>query len=373
MAAACLLAACGGGSTEAPEDPGTPLGGAASAPDAPQIVRHDFGMVRHGASVTADLPVAVVPGRALVPVGFSGDCSCARGQLVIRAADGTERFPSGRVVPEFAVRDGESLLLRLTLDTSRREPVDQPLAESKGQLVLQDLASMHVDRVYVGVLFTFGVDSPVDVLPAATLNFGSLAVSQNARLTLRLRQSLAGTPVAFGQPTCTESRIHCVLRQDPESSDSLIEARFETDGTEGAFQGLIEVPTDLEGYVLRIPVAGDVQPDLVALPAPILSLGNLDFGAPWDDERFLTVTDRNPNREPEFRVVSVTDQDGADASEFFIATLRPVIGDSRRQHLAVTYAGGYAKREFRGTIRVQSGASDDLGNLDITLLAFHAK
>ena len=25
MAAACLLAACGGGSTEAPEDPGTPL------------------------------------------------------------------------------------------------------------------------------------------------------------------------------------------------------------------------------------------------------------------------------------------------------------------------------------------------------------
>lgn len=371
--AAALCPSCGGSgsgsgsaTSESPE-PGSP----GSTPLALPVVQHDFGIVRHGDSVTVDLEVPVDTSRAWVPVLFTGDCSCVRGELWIRGADGSETMTDGRVIADFAVRGDAQLMVRLTLDTSKREPVDAPLAESRASIQLQDLASLEIDRSQVGVVFTWGVESPIEVRPTPTLDFGVLAVSQSARLPLRLRPSY-DRPVALLGASCSDPRIRCELRPDekPGSEDTLLDVVFDSDGeTMGAFQGEIAVATDLPGYTLAITVAGDVQPDLTCFP-PVLSMGNFDFGAPREDTFFITVQDRAPHRTPDLRALSVIDQDGDDASKHFVATLEPT-NDPRRWHLHLRYAGGYEKPEFRGVVRVQSGSDDNLSTLDVRALAFH--
>ena len=370
LAAGLALAACGESTPSAPRDTAPPAeSGPGSGREGLPVVRHDFGILRHGDSAVVDLEVPVDTSRAWVPVLFTGDCSCIRGQLRIRAADGSERLTDGRVISEYAVREGDTLIVRLTLDTSRREPVDMKPAESRAAIQLQDLASLDIRRTSVGVIFTWGVDSPIEVLPTPTLDFGVLAVSQAAQLPLRLRPSWPD-PVALREASCTDPRIRCQLRPDPESDDTLLGVTFASDGvTLGPFRGEIAVTTDLEDYVLRITVGGEVKPDLSYFPTPI-SMGQMDFGKPADDSSFVMIEDRDPSRTPDLRVVAVLDQDGADASAHFVPEL-VVTDDPRRWQLHLRYAGGYQKTEFRGVVRVQSGSDDNTSTLDVPALAFH--
>jgi len=362
MALLASLPACGGRSGNRPEE-------TADVPDpaVPNVIRHDFGVLPHGTVGVADLVVPCDPAEHLVPSAYGGDCTCAKGELIIRDADGNERVTTGRVEPRFAVREGETLILRLSVDTGRKEARDQPIAESRGQFHLQPLAASDAVQRPVAVRFTFGIDSPVRLLPTAVVNFGELALSHDLRLTTRIRPD--DPDMTFSAPTCPEPRITCGMRRD--GADTLVDVTFESDRkTLGAFQSVITVPTSDPDYTLEIPVTGTVVPDLTAVPGQVLSMGNLDF-VDGGAERFLTVADRSPHRVPDFRVESFVDQDGEDPAPGFTAEIRPLPGDPRRAHLVVTCGGGYPKQEFRGVARVASGTGENRATIDITVLAFH--
>src|SRR5690606_34929287 len=90
--AALLAASCG----RAPDAAPTAAGPDSPAPNPGFVAEHEFGLIPHGVSHTAELPIPVPEhGGPWIPVGFLRACSCAQHEYVLQAADGSTRIIAG--------------------------------------------------------------------------------------------------------------------------------------------------------------------------------------------------------------------------------------------------------------------------------------
>lgn len=351
-------------------------------------MRHDFGVIAHGEAVSHEyefdlkrlgpsgsdqLATRWVPLRAHV------DCSCGTTELLLRKADGSERRLDGRPDPEFAVADDERLLVRLTINTITKDPVDLPHATSRGYLLLQPVGDRDGSRrVQWPFLVDFGIDSPVDCRPLASLEFGRVAQSARPELTITLRGDDAHPGATFGparssspalQPTLAVENGTAVLRvrcdpsldPGPPGGDPL-----------GNRSAVVQIDTSLPSYRINLGAKWKVVPDLEASPLPKLSFrADLSKAQTDRDEasQFLLVTDHDPARPPEFVVRKIADQAGRDASARFAVRLEPIPGSSRQQRMFVRSLGGPTE-DFRGHVVLGKPGADQ-PTLSIELVAFH--
>lgn len=354
----CLLAlGCGGGE---------PTGSGGDIP--PIILRHDFGLIPHGDQpvheFVVNLPEELGP---LVPLNYRGDCSCTSYEIVLRHSDGSERTVPGFRQAEYVIGPNEQLILRLAVDTSQKEAVDMPSITSRGTLTLQDPDGRHA-LVEVGVLFTYGIDSPVTLRPAAHLEFPNLPRSRQFTIPVELHSDVA-RQIGFGPVHSSDARLQGQLI--PDDGFTLLEATFtpRPDDPPGTFRAMLTVETDLDGYRLDIPVSGRVMSDIVVFPAKI-SLGRFDFSEPGA-EQFVNVTDYTRERAPGFIVHAIRDQSGADASDHFEVRLQTINGDSRSTRVRVRYTGGLEPPHFRGEL-ILAVDPEDGPFVSIELVAFHS-
>lgn len=340
LALLLLTVACGGADPDA------------AAAGAPRELFHDYGVIPHGQAAEHDFVVdtrAMAPD--LVPLGVSADCSCARARMLLRAADGSEREATGQALAEFAARAGEVLVVRMRVETAAREVADLAPLDSKATLVLQPASDPQAQlRRYVPIRFRFGIDAPVRVTPFSILDFGAVPRSTPRSQLLALRSDLPGRSIRFGPVQAGDPRLQVSLEED--DAGAVLRARFAPDptGPAGPFRDEVVVQTDLpDGYQVRIPVAGQVVPDLVAVPMSKVSLGLFDF-AKDHPEQFVLVTDHDRSRAPEFLVAGFVDQRDRDVSEHFAVRLEPLDGDERTTRVWVRYLGGLQPEEFRGKL-----------------------
>jgi hypothetical protein len=358
VAALCLPAACDA-------DP-TPTGGpthpASAAPrplDTASIprVEHDFGTLRHGAVATVDLPIPVpTEGGPWIPVGFERTCTCAHHVFVLRDEAGGERAATMQPFPEYAVRDDETLVLRLSLVTAEKELADMPQSHVRGRVVLQSAGTADPDRFptreYVEVAFTFAIDSPVSVRPAPVLAVGSLPLSRPFACPLALVPD--DPALGFSDP-----RIVQPLPTGDEPADGVAIAWAEGDdenatGDEPGTRRLeltIEPRTDRllgpfryevlvdasDGSTLRIPVTGQWTPDLEVRPSGRITFGRIPFDEPC--EQSVVVLDHDLRRPADLHVLRVLDQTGHRIDETFQArvTLEGAGHDERARRLVMRF------------------------------------
>lgn len=341
-----------------------------AAADSAQIVRHDFGIIPHGEIPGHDFvlepPADLGP---LVPLTYRGDCSCTRFQLILRGRDGNERVVPGYVAPEYAIGPDEQLILRLAIDTGVKEPVDQDPVTSRGTVVLQDPAGAR-PRVTLGVEITYAIDAPVTVSPTAHFAFPNMPRQRSVTLQRRLRADRP-EPVRFGPVHSPDDRLQG--RITPKDGFALLEATFtpDPDAAPGPFMTTLSVETDLDGYVLEIPVSGRVIPDITVSPINKISLGQFDFGEAGA-EQFVTVMNHVRDRDLTFEVVSLRDAAGNDASQHFAVHLEAVNGTPHSTRVRLRYTGGLAPPRFRGELIL---AADPIDGpfVPIELVAFHRK
>jgi hypothetical protein len=322
----------------------------APAPFVPTAVHHDFGMIPHGRVVKQRLRIEFPTDRGpMLPLGYQGSCSCASTVFVIAGKDGRERFSHGQAQIEHCVLPGEELFLELTLDTSEKEALEQRPLTNAGRVLLTDLGD-RVGRIEIPVVFTFGIDTPVRVVPFAHVDFGALPRSQKFSVTLELHGN-AGRAVQFGPVEGPDDpRAHGALRR--EGDLTLLDVSFAPDDRLGPARCDLRIRTDLpDGYVLRIPVSGAVVDDISFATMDRISFGRFDFRVP--KEAFLLLTDHDRRRAPGFVVQRIETRAGTDLAQHFSAALEAVEGDDRASRLVVRYLGSYrASRVFRGAVHL---------------------
>ncbi len=369
-----ILAACG-----EPAGPkagaGTTSGTANQVPQ-PQALSHDFGTIPHGQArqhdYVFDLSLIAAPGRRYVPLRAHIDCSCGRTQVLIRNQQGYERVIDGRPDPTNAPEPGDTLLVRLFLDTKIKDAVDLPSAASRGYLLLQPVGDRDgSQRVTWPFLVQFAIDAPVVLRPFAELDFGRVPQSAAPTILTTLRGDENHRTIKFGAVTCTSPDITATI--EPHQDDFVLRARCRP-GELGNQAAVVQVATDLPGYSVNLGVKWKVVPDLEAAPLPKLSFRadlSREQTAAEADAQFLLVVDHDESRPPQFVVRQIVDDAGRDASARFAATLVPVPGSSRQQRLFVRSLGG-EPADFRGMIVLgKPDATADGPTLRIELAAFH--
>lgn len=348
-------------------------------PDAP-VLSYEFGMLRHGAKVrhTFDIPMPDDE-HDYVPLGYSRNCTCATHEFVIVGGDGAERIPTGQPLPQFAVRDGENLQIRLTIDTSLKEPTYQKSVVVPGQIVLQTSKAPY-EQKRLPVQFSFGIQPPIEVTPAATVAFNQMPRSTTFSRDYYL--SSKEGPVRYGAVRIIE-RDPADPSRDREVPD--ITHTLEQDGTKaklrltfapsdersiGPFACRILIETDLPlsegaeetgavgpgtgGYTLELPATATVVPDIQLGPPGRFSFGQIDFAAP--NQAQCTITDHDRTREPEFYIVRIVDTDDRDVSEHFTGSVEIVPERPRSRMLLLDYHGTLDGNIFRGRAHLAKSA-----------------
>ena len=378
---ALSLAGCGDESVAGPTGAGTSPAMASQVPQ-PQALSHDFGTIPHGESrqfdYVFDLTHLGKTDRRYVPLRAHIDCSCGRTQVLVRNKEGYERVIDGRPDPTNAPEPGDTLLVRLFLDTKTKDAVDLKSAASRGYLLLQPVGDRDgSQRVTWPFLVQFGIDAPVELRPFAELDFGRVPVSATPTITTTLRGDENHRQIVFGTITSTSPDITATL--EAQQDDFVLRARCRPTAL-GNQAAVVQIATDLPGgYSVNLGVKWKVVPDLEAAPLAKLSLrADLAKGQTEQEaqSQFLVVVDHDASRPPEFVVREVVDDAGHDASGRFAVTLVPVPGSSRQQRMFVRALGGHPA-DFRGRIVLgKPGAPTNLpaGSeqlLSIELVAFH--
>jgi hypothetical protein len=365
------------------DDPTTPRVGASTAPASqagpPPALSHDFGIVPHGQSRTFDYVFPLdhlrPADRRWVPLRAHLDCSCGRTQVLLRAADGSERQPDGRPDPDNAVAAGEQLVVRVWLDTITKDAVDLAHTTSRGHLILQPVGDRDGSgRVQWPFLVLFGIDAPVELRPFAALEFGRVPRSGRPELVTRLRGDANHPGVRFGPVRSSSGDLQASLEADGD--DTVLRVRCTPSDASGDgfgnFAAVVQVDTSLPGYQVNLGAKWKVVPDLEASP-----LAKLSFRADLRREQtaseaagqFLLVIDHDPQRTPEFVVQSLVDGRGQDHRQHFAVRLEPVPGSHRQQRLYVRSLGGLTG-DFRGQL-VLGKPGGQGPTLPIELVAFH--
>ena len=367
----CLLAALFAGGCSGDRAAAAPQG-----PPRPLAQSFDFGTIQHGKAGEHDfvLDARKELGPGYYPVGTNIDCSCARALLLLRAADGKERVvgPPGAAQ---APREGEVVVVRMQVDTARKEPVDLGPVDSRAMVQFQDRdAPSGAERVLWQLTFRFAVDSPVRVRPFAILDFERVPISKTGSLLTSLCSDLPDRPIRFGPAHCDEPRLHLELEQKGDQTWLRAELRPQPGDGGMHIRTLVTIDTDLDtGYQVKLAAIAEITPDLVALPIAKISL-RADLRKAQTAERaqsqYLLVTDHDERRPAEFRVARLVDAAGNDASKLFEVTFEEVRGDPRSRRVRLRWVG-HAESEFRGELvlakDVQAGPF-----LPIEVVALHS-
>lgn len=368
LIALCCLPACDH-PAEAPPPTRKP-----AATQSPLTLEHDFGVLRHGSSADHEfeLPLARL-GEPFVALRVHLDCSCGRAELLLRHSDGSERRPDGLPTTTNLPRDGERLIVRVTIDTSNKEAVDQPSTPARGYVLLQSPKDMTgSERVQWPLLLRFGIDCPVLCRPFAALDFGAVPQSQQPSTLTTLRGDENHPGLRFGTVHCDDPQLEA--RLEPGEQERTLRVRCRP-GELGHFRALIGVETDLApGYRLHIPVTWKVVPDLEVVPMPKITF-NARLGSPQAEadaaRQFVLVRDHDARRPAEFAVARIVADDGRDLRPHFAVNLLPMADGQRQFRLTVRYTGGL-QQGVRGRIELTKGGEDG-SLLPIELVLFPHK
>jgi hypothetical protein len=368
-----LVVACGSGDGAPPAQPPAQRR-QEGTPKPPPTLVHDFGTIRHGESRQHDfvLDVRAALGPGWYSPGTHVDCSCARTELWMRAKDGSER-PVEVYSPNNAPKEGEVLVVRTTLDTIKREPVDTKVLESRVVVVLQHSEARDPNqRVPWQLQFRFQVDSPVRVRPVSIIDFGRVAPSQPAEQTLTLSSDLGGRTLTFRNARVDDERLQVAL--EPSEGFTLLRVRFAPRVGDGdSLRALVQVDTDLDPpYHVHLAATATLVPDLEVIPFAKISLrADLRQAQPTEraSSQYVLVTDHDTSRVPGFVVAKILDDNGQDASRQFEVTLEPVADEPRSCRVHVRWTGA-STTEFRGKLVL---AKDPTNGpfLPIELVALH--
>lgn len=365
LALAVLAAACG----KAPAHP--------PAPSVLEPLRHDFGVIPHGEARTHDYVFdSAQCGIELIPLRAQLDCSCGHAVVLLRKADGSERLVDGSPSPVNAPTQDETVVVRVTVDTRTKDPIDLPAATSRGYLVLQPKHDGDCSqRVQWPLLVQFGIDTPVLVKPFAAFDFERVPASARPELMTTLAGDEAHPQVHFGAVHSSDPAIAPSL--EALGTGTALRVRC-TPGEPGNHRAVVSVDTDLpSGYRVNFSVTWKVVPDLEAAPMAKLSF-RADLGRAQTEtesrDQFLVVTDHDVRRTAEFVVRGIVGDDGNDASPSFAVTFAPIPQQPRQQRVYVRYLGGRTNG-FRGKIVLgKPGDTPPAGpRLELELVVFAAR
>lgn len=331
--------------------------GRPAAPQPPVVLSHDFGTIPHGQSREHRFSVPIPAGAlGVYPLGFATSCSCGLWDFLIRSPAGDER-PTGPAIADNVrvVRPGEELLLRLRVDTSKREAVDAPPVTFRGGVLLHVDGSE--DPVRVPVTFVYAIDAPIRIAPTAHVDFGALPYCRSFAQTLELTADRTEPPVRIGPVRTSDPRLQAELRH--EEGTTMLDVRFTPRATdrEQSVVAAVYVDTDLPVYALTIPVTGQITGAIVVEPSDHLGFNNIDFAAPA--EVFAFVTDHEPTREPGFVALDIRNVNGASIAEHFTVDVSPVEAMPRMSKVVLRYIGGYEGNAFRGILRLAKPGSKE--------------
>lgn len=342
-----------------------------SAATAPLTLEHDFGIIPHGERRAHEFPLDLQRlGGGYVPMRVHLDCSCGHADLRLRGPDGTERFVDGAGTATSLPAAGETLVLRVEIDTARKEAADLKPTQSRGFVVLQALDDpTGGSRAQWPVVVRFGVDAPVELRPLATLDFGRVAASQRGFLATTLRGDERHRDAVFGPATASDPRVALELAHNGDHW--LLRARVEP-GPFGNHRAQVTVATTIPGYQLTLDAVWKSIPDLEAVP-----LDKLSFRAALDREQteaeaagqFLVIVDHDTRRPVEFAVRQLVDGQGRDLSRHFAVRFETMPDAPRRLRMHVRYLGGLAAT-VRATLMLSK--DDDRGPflpIELVLLA----
>ncbi|MBL8750581.1 MAG: hypothetical protein JNK78_15585 [Planctomycetes bacterium] len=324
-----------------------------------EALEHDYGTIPHPESRSHDFVVDVQRlGVRCIPLRTHLDCSCGRAEMLLRSKDGHERIVDGSPNPDNAPGPGESLVVRVTIDTVTKEAVDLPAVTSHGQVVLQPIeATASVRRIQWPLVLRYGIDVPVDVHPFTALDFGKVPMCTAPELQTAIRGDRAHAAWKFPSVASSDPAIEASLT--PEDGGVRLHVRCRP-GEPGNHRCLVSVATDdASGYRVNFPVTWKVVPDIEANP-----MAKISFRADPTHEQdeasavgqFVVVTDHDARRPAEFVVSRIVDDAGNDASKHFAVRIEAVPGQPRQTRVTARYLGGLTDG-FRGTVVLAKDAA----------------
>ncbi|MFT4513734.1 MAG: hypothetical protein ACI89X_001111 [Planctomycetota bacterium] len=349
------------------------------------ILDHDFGIVPHGEQreheFDLDLSQLLEPH---VPLRVHLECSCGKAVIRMRKPDGTERGIDGSGYPHNLPQEDEKVIMRITLDTRKKEAVDLPKAVSRGYILLQALNdTTGMARIRWSFIVRFGIDAPVVLHPFAALDFGSIAQSRTGRMLTTLRGDDNHPNVKFTSVETSDPDIEATLEVD---EDHVVLRANCTPGETGNHRALVLVRTDIPDYTVALNVFWKVVPDLEASPINKVSISaHIDKQQPESAMKLqsVLVTDHNRLRSPEFVLGKIVGNDGRDVTSLFAVTLTPVPNKERQQRMEVRYLGGLLNGKpaeptysFRGKIvltKKGNGPAGSAPTLPIELVVFPSR
>ena len=339
---------------------------------APLILDHDFGIVPHGETRTHEFELDLANlGEPHVPLRVHLECSCGKAVIRMRKSDGSERSIDGSGYARNLPQDDEKVILRITLDTRKKEAVDLAKTLSRGYVLLQPLDDRTgMARQRWAFVVRFGIDAPVLLSPFAAFDFGAVAESMKGHRMTTLRGDEAHPDVKFLSVSTTDASIEALLE---EQADHTVIRATCTPGQRGNHRALAMIKTSIPDYTVAMDVVWKVVPDLEASPIDKITI-TAALDKEQDDsvlaQQSVLITDHNRRRSPEFVLRNIVGDDGRDATPLFEVKLAPVPNKERQQRMQVRYLGGLIKEGldsgaphniFRGKIVLAK--ANDAGSL----------
>lgn len=349
------------------------------------ILDHDFGIVPHGEQREHEFELDLSQlGAPHVPLRVHLECSCGKAVIRLRKPDGTERDIDGTGYPRNLPEADEQAIMRITLNTRKKEAVDLPSAVSRGYILLQPLDdTTGMARIRWAFLVRFGIDAPVVLQPFAALDFGSVAQSMTGKVLTTLRGDANHPNVKFTSVESKDLDIETTLEPD---GDRVVLRATCTPGQLGNHRSLVLVRTDIPDYTVALNVFWKVVPDLEASPINKISISahiNKEQPERMMKLQSVLVTDHNRDRSPEFVLARIVGNDGRDVTSLFAITLTPVPTKERQQRMEVRYLGGLLNGKppgpnysFRGKIvltKIGDGPAGIAPTLPIDLVVFPSR
>lgn len=386
----CVLASCGNGTAAVtPAGKGSGSGtatgtttqmskNAGTKEQAPLVLDHDFGVVPHGEGreheFELDMSLLETPH---VPLRVHLECSCGKAELVMRKPNGTERHIDGTGYAHNMPEKDEVAILRILLDTSKKEARDIGSTVSRGYIVLQPLDDKTgMARERWAFVIRFAIDAPVTLHPFSGLDFQSVSRSMKGEILTTLRGDDNNPDLQFLGVTTSDPDLEASL--EPAEDHTVLRVRC-MPGRRGNHRGAVMVKTNRPDYTIVLETKWKVVPDLEATPMSKVSI-KAAFDRPQDKaaaiRQSVLIIDHNQHRSPEFLVRKVVGDDGRDVTKCFAIEMTPVPTEERRQRMTVRYLGGLmpagppakgTPQTFRGTIILAKPAQDIVGSDDPTL------
>lgn len=345
---------------------------------APLVLDHDFGVVPHGEGRTHEFELDMSLLREPhVPLRVHLECSCGKAELVMRKSDGTERHIDGTGYEYNLPTQDEKAILRILLDTRKKEARDIGSTVSRGYIVLQPIGDdTGMARERWAFVIRFAIDAPVTLHPFSELDFQSVSQSMRGEILTTMRGDQNHPNLRFLSVSTSNQSLEATLEQ---AEDHTVLRTRCTPGRLGNQRGLVLVETNLPDYVIALEAKWKVVADLEATPMRKVSFRAAFDRAQTPDAEIrqsVLVIDHNRHRSPEFLVRAIVGHDGRDVSHCFEIKLTPVPTEDRRQRMTVRYLGGLltgdetparAPDTFRGKIILAKHEKDIAGGDDPTL------